>query len=319
MRIPHRDLVLITGAHGFLGQHVLRTFLDETHCDLIVTSRDEKLEFTDVADEPRVLAYHQLDVTDRLAVKEAIGLFKPDVIVNCAGKVNVDLAEHERELTWKTNVKSVEYLIEAARKTDARIVHISSDYIFDGLKTPYAENAAPNPLNYYGRTKLASENALRSSGVNHCIVRGAFFFGIEVHKKPNFAFNVIKSLIKNETFEAFDDLFAPPTLIDDIALAIIRAAEYKKNGIYHIAGPEMISRYEFAKRIAIALRLNPELIIPIPFSATDTRTERPRHTSFVTLKAQTELGLRITGIDEGLQVMLRGIHDMEDARQIVYQ
>ena len=319
MRIPHRDLVLITGSHGFLGQHVLRTFLDETHCDLIVTARDEKLQFTDVADEPRVLAYHQLDVIDRIAVRETISLFKPDVIVHCAGMVNVDLAEHERELTWKTNVRSVEYLIEAARKSDARIVHISSDYIFDGLKTPYAENAAPNPLNYYGRTKLASENALRSSGVNHCILRAAFFYGVEVRQKPSFALNVIKSLLKNETFEAFDDLFAPPTLIDDIALAVIRAVEYKKNGIYHIAGTEMISRYEFAKRIAIAFRLNPELIVPIPFSANDTRAERPRHSSFVTLKAQTELGLRITGIDEGLQVMVRGINDMEDTRQIVYQ
>ncbi len=319
MKIRHRDLVLITGVHGFLGQHVLRTFLDETHCDLIVTSRDEKLQFTDVADEPRVLAYHQVDVTDRIAVKETISLFKPDVIVNCAGMVNVDLAERERELTWKTNVKSVEYLIEAARKTDARIVHISSDYIFDGLKTPYAENAAPNPLNYYGRTKLASENALRSSGVNHCILRTAFFYGVEVHRKPSFAVNVINTLLKNEPFEAFDDLYASPTLIDDIAFAVIRAVEYKKNGIFHIAGSEMISRYEFAKRIALSFRLNPELIIPIPFASTDTRAERPRQSSFVTLKAQTELGLRITGIDEGLQVMVRGVNDMEDARQIVYQ
>ena len=319
MRIPHRDLVLITGAHGFLGQHVLRTFLDETHCDLLVTARDEKLQFTDISDEPRILAYHKLDVTDRLAVKDAITLFKPDVIVHCAGMVNVDLAEHERELAWKTNVKSVEYLIEAARKTDARIVHISSDYVFDGLKTPYSENAAPSPLNYYGRTKLASENALRSSGVNHCILRGAFFYGVEVHQKPSFAINVIKSLLKNEPFEAFDDLFAPPTLIDDIAFAVIRAVEYRKNGIYHIAGSEMISRYEFAKRIATAFRLSPAHIVPVQFTATDTRADRPRHSSFITLKAQTELGLRITGIDEGLQVMVRGINDMEDARQIVYQ
>lgn len=318
MKLRHREQILITGAHGFLGQHVLRTFLDETHCDLIITSRDEKLQFTDIADEPRVLAYHPLDVTDRAAIKDAISLFKPDVIVHCAGMVNVDLAEHERELAWKTNVRSVEYLIEAARKTDGRIVHISSDYVFDGLKTPYAENASPNPLNYYGRTKLASENALRSSGVNHCIIRAAFFYGVEVHHKPSFALNVISSLKKNEIFEAYDDLYAPPTLIDDIAFAIIRAVEYKKSGIYHVAGPEMVSRYEFAQRIAAAFHLNASMLRPISYSA-ESHAERPRHSSFITLKAQTELGLRITGIDEGLQVMLRGIGDMEDVRQIVYQ
>jgi dTDP-4-dehydrorhamnose reductase len=318
VKIRHRDLVLITGAHGFLGQHVLRTFLDETQCDLIVTGREPKLKFTDIEDEPRLLTYQPLDVTDRAAVKDAIGVFKPEVIVHCAGMVNVDLAEHERELAWKANVRSVEYLLESARKSDARIVHISSDYIFDGLRTPYAENAAPNPLNYYGRTKLASENALRSSGVNHCIIRAAFFYGVEVHQKPSFAINLIKSLMKNEPFEAFDDLYAPPTLIDDIALAVIRAVEYKKNGIYHIGGPEMVSRYEFARRIATAFHLNTSLIVPVPFSC-ENRANRPRHSSFITLKAQTELGLRITGIDEGLQVMLRGIHDLEDTRQIVYQ
>jgi dTDP-4-dehydrorhamnose reductase len=318
MRIRPRDRILLTGAHGFLGQHVLRTFLDETHCDLIVTARDEKLAFTDIADEARIVAYQQLDITDREQIKETIGTFKPDFIVHCAALVDVDRCEHDREIAWKTNVRSVEYLIESARKTDARIIHISSDYIFDGLKTPYSENAAPNPLNYYGRTKLASENALRSSGVNHCIIRSAFFYGIEVHEKPSFAINVIKKLRKNESFEAFDDLYASPTLVDDIALGVIRAAEYRKNGIYHIAGPEMISRYEFAKRIAVAFRLNASLLIPSHYSA-EGRAERPRHSAFITLKAQTELGLRITGIDEGLQVMLRGVHDLEDARQIVYQ
>jgi dTDP-4-dehydrorhamnose reductase len=314
----HRELIFITGAHGFLGQHVLRTFLDETHCDIVVSARDEKLQFEDIADEPRILAYQQLDVTDRLAVKEAIGLYKPDVIVHCAALVDVERCEHDRELAWKTNVRSVEYLIEAARKTDARIIHISSDYIFDGLKTPYPENAAPNPLNYYGRTKLAGENALRSSGVNHCIVRAAFFYGAEVNKRPNFAENVITSLRKNEAFDAYEDLYASPTLIDDIALAIVRAVEYNKNGIYHIAGPEMLSRYAFANRIAKTFRLNSSLIRPIAYPA-EGRANRPRHSAFVTLKVQTELGLRITSIDEGLQVMLRGVHDIEDARQIVYQ
>ncbi len=318
MKTRHRDLIFITGVHGFLGQHVLRAFLDETSCDLIVAARDEKLQFSDLLEEPRILAYQQLDVTDRASVKDAIGIFKPDVIVHCAAMINVDLAEHERELAWKTNVRSVEYLIESARKSDARIVHISSDYIFDGLKTPYSENATPNPLNYYGRTKLASENALRSSGVEHCIIRTAFLYGVEVHRKPSFALNVITALTKSETFDAFDDLYAPPTLIDDIAFGIVRAVEYKKNGIYHIAGTEMISRYEFAQRIATAFRLNASLVQPIHFT-TDNRAERPRHSSFITLKAQTQLGIRPTGIDEGLQVMLRGIGDMEDARQIVYQ
>src|SRR5690349_10740511 len=128
MKRRDRETILLTGSHGFLGQHVLQTFLDETNCDLVVTARSEKLQFDDVAEDPRA-TYHQLDITDRLAIKEVIGSFKPDVIVHCAALVDVDRCETERELAWKTNVRSVEYLLEAARKTDARIVHISSDYI----------------------------------------------------------------------------------------------------------------------------------------------------------------------------------------------
>ncbi|MEI8134544.1 MAG: SDR family oxidoreductase [bacterium] len=318
MRPRTRDKIFLTGAHGFLGQHVLRTFLDETHCDLIISSRQEKLEFADLVDEPRVIAYQQLDVTDRIAVKDAIGLYKPEFIVNCAGYVDVDGCETNRELAWKTNVKSVEYLIEAARKTDSRIIHLSSDYIFDGLKTPYSETAAPNPLNYYGRTKLASENALRSSGVNHCIVRGAFFYGVEIRERPSFAMMVLESLRNNETVNAFTDLYSSPTLVDDLAFAIIKIAEYKRNGIYHISGTEMLSRFEFAQRIATTFKLNQALILPTTYEPLG-RAQRPLHSSFVTLKAQTELGLRFSSVDEGLQVMLRGINDLADARQIVYQ
>src|SRR4051812_45311892 len=104
MKRRERETILLTGSHGFLGQHVLRTFLDETNADLIITARDEKLQFEDVAESPRVLAYHQLDITDRLAVKETINSFNPDVIVHCAGMVDVDRCEIERELAWKSNV-----------------------------------------------------------------------------------------------------------------------------------------------------------------------------------------------------------------------
>jgi dTDP-4-dehydrorhamnose reductase len=317
-RTRHRDIVLVTGAHGFLGQHVVRLFLDESRADLVLSARDEKTLFSELADEPRMLNYHQLDVTDRNAVRDVVLAVRPDVIINCAAFVDVDAAETDRERAWRTNVNAVEYLIEAARKVDARIVQISSDYVFDGTKTPYAETATPNPVNYYGRTKLASENALRSSGVEHVILRTGLLYGVEEHHKKNFAMWVIQSLRNGQQIDAYIDLLGSPTLVDDAALATVRLAESRKQGIYHLAGSEMISRYDFAVRIATNFRFDASRIAAVPFDATK-HAERPRKSSFVTLKAQTELGIRPTGIDEGLQVMYRGLQDLANpTRSVVY-
>lgn len=317
-RTRHRDVVLITGAHGFLGQHVVRLFLDESRADLVLAAREDETLFADLADEPRFLNYHTLDVTDRNAVREVVLSTKPDVIVNCAAFIDVDAAESERERAWRANVNAVEYLIEAARKVDARIVQISSDYIFDGAKTPYAESASPNPLNYYGRTKLASENALRSSGVEHVILRSGLLYGVEEHRQKNFAMWVIRSLRNGDEIGAYTDLFGSPTLVDDAALAVVRLVEYRKQGVYHLAGPEMISRYDFAVRIARNFRFDASRIAPVAFDPAK-HADRPRKSAFITLKAQTELGVRPTGIDEGLQVMYRGLQDLANpARSIVY-
>jgi dTDP-4-dehydrorhamnose reductase len=319
LRRQSRELVLITGVHGFLGQHVVRLFLDESRADLILSSRQEQPLFAGLENEPRIASYIQLDITDRNAVRYAIGSVKPDVIVNCAGFVDVDRAEKERELAWRSNVSAVEYLIESARKTDARIVHVSTDFIFDGQKTPYAETAAPNPLNYYGRTKLASENALRTSGIQYAIVRAALLYGIEELKSKNMAIKVYQTLRKKKSYKAFTDIATSPTLVDDIALALVRMTEQKKHGIYHFAGPEMLSRFDFAKRIAKNFHLEESLIEAVSSEEMEGLAARPKKSAFVTLKAQTELSLRPTGIDEGLQVTYRGLQDLSSqTRQIVY-
>jgi dTDP-4-dehydrorhamnose reductase len=323
-RTRRKELVLITGVHGFLGQHVVRLFLDESKCDLVLTAREEATLFADAADLPRIHAYHQMDATNRIRVREVIQSVKPDVIVNCAGFRNVDRAEHERELTWKTNVSAVEYLAESARKVDARIVHVSTDYVFDGMKVPYAEGDAPHPLNYYGRTKLASENALKTSGVPHTIIRTSLMYGSSESLNTNEALIIAQKLERKEMVELATDLSSSPTLVNDVALAIVRATERSKFGLYHVAAHEMLSRYEFGLRVAQAFGLDTSLItgkldseIVYPFE----RAERPMRSALVSLKAQTDLGLRLSNVDEGLQVTVRGIQEIsgEDFDQHIYE
>ncbi len=309
--------MLITGAHGFLGQHVVRLFIEESNCDLILTAREKETLFVGTADEARILAYHPLDVTQRSAVKEIVTSTKPTVIVNCAGFVKVDESEVKRELAWRTNVSSVEHLAEVARKVDARIIHVSTDLVFDGLRAPYSETDAPHPVNYYGRTKLASENVLRTAGLEHTIFRTCLVYGATEKANANYALSVVLALGRGETIYAATDLYSTPTLVDDLALAIVRATERRRLGLYHVAGTEMLPRYEFALKIAEVFRLDTSLIQPITAAELKKRpggeylrAERPVRNGLVSLKAQTDLGLRLSNVDEGLQVMERGLQEL---------
>ena len=327
LKSRQKEIVLITGAHGFLGQHVVRLFLEESKCDLVITAREKETLFADIADEPRVLEYYPMDITQRQTVRDILQIVKPDVIVNCAGFVKVDEAEANRERAWRSNVTGVEHLAEAARKVDSRIIHISTDCVFDGLRAPYVETDAPHPLSYYGRTKLASENVLRTSGIEHTIFRTCLLYGAAERATSNYALSVILALQKREPVYAATDLYSSPTLIDDLALAIVRSVERRRSGLYHVAGPQMLPRYEYAQKIAEAFRLDASLIFPTTIAelkakapAGMPRAERPAKSGLVSLKAQTDLGLRISNIDEGLQVMERGFLEiLGEGEQFIYE
>lgn len=317
LRGKSRELVLITGAHGFLGQHVVRLFLEESKCDLILTAREKETLFADIASEPRVMEYRPLDIAVHASVKDVITKMRPDVIVNCAAFVRVDEAETKREAAWRANVSGVEYLAEAARKVDARIVHVSSDMVFDGQRAPYTEGDAPHPINYYGRTKLASENVLRTSGTQHTIFRTCLLYGAAERATSNYALSVALSLEARKPVYAATDIVSTPTLVDDLALAIVRATERKRFGIYHLAGPEMLPRYEFAQKIAEVFQLDASLILPTTLAdlkknapPDQPRAERPAKSGLVSLKASTDLGLKLSRVDDGLQRMERGLHEL---------
>ena len=309
-----RETALITGCHGFVGQHVVRVFVEESKCDIVLTAREPNSLFADIASEPRIRGYFPMDVALRSSVKEVILAAKPDVIVNCAAFVKVDDAETQRETAWHTNVSAVEYIAEMARKIDARIVHISSDLVFDGIRAPNVETDAPHPLNYYGRTKLASENVLRTAGVDHTIFRTCVVYGAAERAKANYALAVLTSLEQGQPVYAATDLLSAPTLVDDLALAVVRATERKRLGLYHAGGPEMITRFEFANRIAEVFGLNAGLIMPTTNaelkSSGKWKAERPSKTGLISLKAQTDLGVRMSNVNDGLRVMERGMEEL---------
>ena len=287
--------ILVVGSNGMLGQRAIRFFSRQNNFEIVGCSVEEE----PVTDN---YEYHCCDLTKRENVKKIIYDFYPDFIVNAAAFTNVDLSEIERETAWKVNVKGVEYLAEAARVLDSHLIHISSDYIFDGTNGPYSENAKPNPLGYYGRTKLASENALKISGSIHTIIRTNVLFGF-ADSRPDFVRWVINSLNANKQIRIVTDQFNNPTFIDDLVQAISRIIEFKKEGIYHIGGRDFLSRFEFAEKIADYFKVNKNLITPIVTEELNQKARRPLKSGLITLKAETEFGYKPHTILESLMMM----------------
>lgn len=288
--------ILVVGANGMLGQRVLEFYSILSDYELLATSVEDKLVFENIE-------YIQADISERNEIKKVIYDFCPDYIINAAAYTNVDKSETEREVAWKINVKGVEYLSESARVLDSHLIHISTDYVFDGKNGPYTENDIPNPLGYYARTKLASENVLKISGTKYTILRTNVLYGTAKYSRPDFVKWVVDSLRAKKEIKIVDDQINNPTFIDDLVQAINKVIELRKEGIYNIGGDEFINRYDFTIMIAEYFKLDKSLIKRIKTEDLNQPARRPLKSGLITIKAQSELGYKPHTILQSLELM----------------
>jgi dTDP-4-dehydrorhamnose reductase len=289
--------ILLTGANGLLGQKTAEVFARETEHELLLC------DLTGKAEEPRKYSYISLDITDKEKVKQAVKEYKPDIIINAAAYTDVDGCETERELSWRVNVDAVKNLIIASRYNSSKIIHISTDYIFDGVKGGYDENDTPNPLSFYGKSKLASENALASSGVNCVVIRTMIIYGNGRNVKKNFALWLIDKLGNNEPVKIVDDQYGMPTMVDDLGLALLKIVDRDRTGVYNVCGSEYINRYQFALKLADIFEYDSSMIVPIKTKELNQVAARPMNSSFILLKAEAELGMKPLNVTDGLYML----------------
>lgn len=283
--------VLITGCNGLLGQNLIR-----------LASPDAEIAGLDLAESSllTVAKYFSVDLGDRKAVLEAVSEWQPQWIVNAAAFTDVDGAETRRELCWRVNVTAVENLVYACRKVASSIAHVSTDYIFDGQHGPYGEEDTPNPIGYYGRSKLAGENVLVASRVAHVIARTMVLYGYGLSVRPNFVTWLIDKLQQGERVRIVTDQFGNATLADELALALWRMTGKNAGGIYHVAGRDVISRYDFAMAIANAFALDADLITAITTDQLRQAAPRPMKSGLKVDKVIRELGVPLSTTAEGL-------------------
>ena len=289
--------VLLTGSNGLLGQAITSIFSRESDIELIQTSAEEK-SYLDYG-----YPYKTLDITVKEDVKKIIEFYEPEIIINCAAYTNVDKCETERELSWKINVDGVKNLIIAARRSDSKIIHFSTDYIFDGKNGPYSEISVPNPISFYGREKLASENSLVTSDIKFTIIRTLVLYGIGNNVKSNFALWMLEELRNNRPVNIVTDQISNVTMIDDLAFGTLKIAEKGCTGIYNIAGSDILSRYDFAMKMCEVFKLNKDLVKPITTASLNQPAPRPLKSGLITLKMESELGFRTMDSLEGLRLL----------------
>jgi dTDP-4-dehydrorhamnose reductase len=289
-----RKKVLITGANGLLGQQLVKVFRDDY--EVLAFGLQPQSCLTDGN-----FQYQQGDITDRQQLRDLVQALVPNFIMNAAAFTDVDGGETQRELCWKINVTGVENLVYAAQKVHARLIHVSTDYVFDGKSGPYREDDRPNPLGFYARSKLAGENVLINSEANCAIARTMVLYGSGYEIRPNFVTWLIAQLRNGKSVRIVDDQFGNPTLASELARALRTLAESGRNGVYHLSGSEVIDRYHFAVKIAEVFDLDASLIQPLKTSDLKQASPRPLHSGFDISKAVTELNISMSGVIEGLQ------------------
>ncbi|MFT5599882.1 MAG: dTDP-4-dehydrorhamnose reductase [Flavobacteriales bacterium] len=289
--------ILITGSNGLLGQKLVKLLMLDEKTQFLATShgnnRNSKLSDAN---------YATLDITDEHQVTQLLEEYKPTVVINTAAMTNVDLCESKKEECWRINVDAVSYLISACENINSHLIHLSTDFVFDGKNGPYKEEDSPNPLSYYGESKRAAEMLLQKSNLsNWSIVRTIIVYGIgENLSRSNIVLWAKSALEKGDPLTIVDDQFRSPTYADDLAKGCLLISDKKANGIFHISGKDVMSILELVKRVANFYNLDASKITAIKSDSLNQAAKRPPITGFILDKAITELNYNPLSFEEGL-------------------
>jgi dTDP-4-dehydrorhamnose reductase len=299
-------MLVVTGASGLLGASVQRSAVElgwETvglcHCHAI---QDPALRVATV------------DLTDGTATRELLFELRPEAIVHCAAAANVDWCEDHPEQAEAINVQASAAVASIAATLNARLIYVSTDSVFDGKKSHYAETDEPAPVNIYARTKLAGERETLRRSASATVVR-VNIYGWNAQNKQSLAEWVLGLLDEGSDVPGFTDVFFTPILVNDLAPILLTMLQQKLSGLYHIAGSERISKFEFARRVAAAFGFDSARVKPCQVKDRSLRATRPLDVSLNTKKITAALGCSMPDVDSGLS-KFRELRDRNYPQQL---
>lgn len=286
---------LITGSAGLLGGRLVP--LAAARNPVFAIFHREEPEYDDYTNMQLV----ECDLTDPEWTREAIEYANPTVIINCAAMTNVDGCEDDRALARKLNAGIVENILTCI-SNDLYFVQLSTDYLFDGRSGPYPEDAAPNPINVYGLTKLEGEAIVRARGGKSLIVRTSALYDSDDRGRANLFASVYEGLQKGDYVKAAEDLFCNPIWVSTLSEAILEAVDKNLTGVLNIAGSVYMSRFEFAQIVAEHYDYPANLIESVPVESLGRAATRPNNAGVDVSKALGLLRTRLISPSEAFQL-----------------
>jgi dTDP-4-dehydrorhamnose reductase len=291
--------ILITGSNGLLGQKLIELYKGNDSISLIATAKGEN-RFPMKAG----YIFDSLNITNELEVKEVMAKHKPDVVINTAAMTNVDACELEQQECDLLNVKAVSFLVKACNQNDVHLVHLSTDFIFDGTHGPIDENELPNPLSYYGSTKLQAEQLVMAECKSWAIVRTVLVYGIVSDmSRSNIVLWAKGALEGGKSINVVSDQFRTPTLAEDLAIGCSLIAAKKAQGIFNISGKDFMSVFDLVYRVATFWKLDKSLLNISSSEGIKQAAKRPPITGFRLNKAMEILGYSPRSFEDGLALM----------------
>lgn len=298
--------ILITGANGLLGQKLVYLLKSKPEIQVVATSRGEN-RLKDKSD----YEFRSLDITDKLQTERIISEVKPDVIINTAAMTNVDACEIQKEECWKQNVTAVENLINAVSKLVTRpmtlvphLIHLSTDFVFDGANGPYKEDDIPNPLAYYSQSKYEAEKLIQKSKIKWAIARTIIIYGVaDEMSRSNIVLWAKSALEKGDPLKIVNDQWRMPTLAEDLAEGCYLIAKKGATGIYHLSGKDFMRIDELVTRVADFFHLDKSIISTVSSDTLNQAAKRPPKTGFILDKAIRDLGYNPHSFEEGLAIL----------------
>jgi len=280
--------ILVPGATGFLGRTLL--------------SLAEEAEWMGCGRRPAAagIPYRQVDLTDRKAVAALVAELTPDWVINAAAMTDVDGCAKDAPAARQANVDIPQNLAAACDAIGAGLVHISTDYVFDGQSGPYDEGDAANPLSCYGQLKLESEGILQKME-RVLVVRTLWLYGYVPQVGANFLTWVLNALASGQPLRVFADQWGNPTYVRDLACALVALCGQEARGLFHAGGATFMTRWEMAREIACFFGIDGASIEPVPTSAVALPAKRPLRSGLCTDALEAALGRRPLSFAEGLQ------------------
>jgi dTDP-4-dehydrorhamnose reductase len=284
--------ILVTGASGLLGASVALLAREQGRKVVGVYYR-----------HPVYLDGLELlgaDLADPAETRRIFLEVKPSIVVHCAAATNVDWCEEHPEQAHRINVKMPAAIAEMAAQSDARLLYVSTDSVFDGQCGNYAETDTPSPVNVYATTKLQGEREVLRRNPAASIARVSLY-GWNVQKKESLAEWILSQLTLGNVVPGFSDVCFCPVLANEVAEVVLALLDRNLTGLYHVVGSERVSKYEFARRVASKFGFDPGQVVPTRLADAKLKARRPQDTSLNTEKICTALGRPMSDVETGLR------------------